>query len=92
MLSVSLAGHLENFSEDWPRLNQYLRAAIPYVGSRRHVSSQDPLHLRASLETLLRTDSSYMRALCRLLLVDYICFPKYKVPADCADMIPEGSI
>jgi hypothetical protein len=54
-----------------------------HVGT--HGSSIDYSHFKLALEQLFAQDPRYIRALCRLLLTDFICFD-YALPPECSDM------
>mmetsp|Transcript_30371 Transcript_30371/g.43507 ORF Transcript_30371/g.43507 Transcript_30371/m.43507 type:complete len:450 (-) Transcript_30371:206-1555(-) len=47
------------------------------------VTNGDPNDARKSLLHLLREDSRFQRAICHLLLVDYVCLPMYTLPVEC---------
>lgn len=47
------------------------------------VSVVDPSHVRPTLRLLFEKEIKYKRALCHLLLIDYICLPEYPLPNDC---------
>mmetsp|Transcript_3017 Transcript_3017/g.4605 ORF Transcript_3017/g.4605 Transcript_3017/m.4605 type:complete len:366 (-) Transcript_3017:332-1429(-) len=47
------------------------------------VSVVDPSHVRPTLRLLFEKEIKYKRALCHLLLIDYICLPEYPLPYDC---------
>lgn len=89
--SVRFVGMLETHETDWKRLNQYLGSTIPYERRKgAHMSSQDPLGFKAAMNSLLDRDKRYLRALCRVLLADYVCLRHlYAMPAVCADMMSQ---
>eukprot|EP00597_Dinobryon_sp_UTEXLB2267_P004596 CAMPEP_0170064954 /NCGR_PEP_ID=MMETSP0019_2-20121128/5230_1 /TAXON_ID=98059 /ORGANISM="Dinobryon sp., Strain UTEXLB2267" /LENGTH=176 /DNA_ID=CAMNT_0010271717 /DNA_START=744 /DNA_END=1274 /DNA_ORIENTATION=- len=60
----------------------------PHSPSRSNSSSAssnkyDPNNARQELLKLLRTEPRYKRAICHLLLVDYVCLPMYALPPEC---------
>ena len=61
-------------------------------GERNHgddaAIDRDPLRARESLVALLRSQPHYLRALCHLLLLDYVCLPEYELPLACAFLQP----
>ena len=49
---------------------------------------RDPMRARESLVALLHSQPNYLRALCHLLLLDYVCLPEYELPLACAFLQP----
>lgn len=43
----------------------------------------DPQNVRLYYRLLLKQEPSYARAMCNLVLVDYVCLPSYKLPREC---------
>ena len=43
----------------------------------------DPNHFRLYYNKLLETKPEYLRAVCNLVLVDFVCLPFYKLPKGC---------
>lgn len=81
-------GYLENFDADWIRINKALGVNISYFPRSEHPTSNDPMNLKHSLLAVLNKQPRYMRAVCRLLMVDYICL-QYQLPDVCANMTTE---
>mmetsp|Transcript_27403 Transcript_27403/g.37768 ORF Transcript_27403/g.37768 Transcript_27403/m.37768 type:complete len:155 (-) Transcript_27403:148-612(-) len=46
-------------------------------------SSNDPNDARKSLLQLMKDDIRFAKAICHLVLVDYVCLPSYKLPKEC---------
>jgi len=46
-------------------------------------ANRDPNNARKALSELLQSDKKYKRAICHLLLVDYVCLPMYDLPVEC---------
>lgn len=89
-----LIGHLENMDKDWVLLTDYLnlggkplRNANDTHANHRE-SAGDTLGLKNHLRDLFAKEPQYLRAVCRLILVDYICFTGYTLPPECTDMLP----
>ena len=82
-------GSLENMAKDWGNLNRYLGTNITFRNYAVHDTSKDPMNMKASLIALLKSEKKYVRALCRILMVDFVCLMDiYKLPPECADMLP----
>jgi hypothetical protein len=83
-------GQLENLNTgDWSKLNQYLGTNISFVSRPHHdhESSRDPMNMKGALLELLEADPRYMRAVCHLLMVDYVCMRDlYTLPPQCRNM------
>ena len=43
----------------------------------------DPGNVRPNLRLLFSKEVKYKRAICHLLLIDYVCLPEYPLPSDC---------
>jgi len=90
---VSFIGRLEHFDRDWRRVNTlYDTAMTTYdkaVGA--HMSSNDPNLIKKHTLQLLEEYPAYKRALCHLLLVDFVCF-EYALPEECANISPPYSL
>lgn len=74
-----------------------MNRTVPYIPYYQHVTQDDPFQIKSHLVHLLHQNISYHRALCRLLMSDFICFG-YSLPMECHDMrdergnyIPYGS-
>lgn len=72
-----IVGLLESFSDGWTEVNQYYSVKLKFLNLTSHASSSDVLGVRMALSTLFRHDSRYLKAICTLLEIDYICFPYY---------------
>lgn len=95
---LSSAGKLENFSADWDTATGvHLGRGAPGGGARAglpfdkrvgyHMTSDHPFAnaIRRSFRRLLAADSSFAKALCALLYVDFACFDYPLWPA-CKDI------
>jgi hypothetical protein len=84
----SFIGHLESFDNDWIALSQFIGFpyVIPFLGKNQHPTSMDPFKAKSSIDIVLKTKPQFLRMLCRLLIVDYLCLP-YKLPEACSDML-----
>lgn len=83
-------GYLENFKDDWQRVIQFIGLNITYrekPPEMTHPTIGDPMHLKASLLEVLHRFPNYMRAVCRLIMVDYVCL-RFPLPRECGGMMP----
>jgi len=48
----------------------------------------DNNNARKALTETFESDPKYIRALCHLLLIDYVCLPMYSLPPACAFLLP----
>ena len=55
----------------------------PLVVERKGQSSRDPNGARAVIKSILNNDIRYSRAICQLILIDYVCLPMYALPPKC---------
>lgn len=55
----------------------------PSVVEKKGQSSRDPNGARAAIKSVLNNDFRYSRAICQLLLIDYVCLPMYTLPPKC---------
>lgn len=80
---VRLIGRLENFEEDWRNISSTLRMNFSFNRSLGwHESSADPNGVKAAFEELYRRDVRYLKAMCQIFFVDFVCF-EYEVPLEC---------
>ena len=92
-----LVGKLEYFQRDMLKIAQMLECPAlesEYNGTTLetrcgHPTSNDPNGVGIALESLLREDARFLRALCWLHLADYICFD-YSLPKECAGIGTES--
>lgn len=84
--NIRFVGRIENFAADWDHLNAFLGMNISRLQDSNHITSSDPLNLRQSLMQLFDSDPRYLRAVCRIVIIDFICLG-YTLPDACADMI-----
>jgi hypothetical protein len=82
-------GYLENFQSDWTHVNEATGLNMIYTQEIKHPTSDDPLGMKKALMHVLHTKPNYMRAVCRLLMIDYVCL-NYPLPAPCAHMKPNA--
>jgi len=90
---VSLIGHLETFKMDWKRIEKaykikdynYLDRLGSHVTSANHPvkPAKDPNQARMSFRVAMKEDPRYARAICHLIMLDYICLPEYNLPQEC---------
>jgi hypothetical protein len=89
---------LDNFDEDWQKVNNIYNLSLPFdhhVGM--HPTSADPNNVHKEFNILRNStghgsgsssgsdgDGAYIKALCHLLLVDYVCFD-YPLPEICQE-------
>jgi hypothetical protein len=82
-----LIGRIESFQEDWQEIQAALGIDVPIkkeYGERE--SSKDAAQVGASWNTLLTHRPQFLRALCWLLLPDFLCF-NYQLPKQCEDTV-----
>ena len=68
-----------------------LQVKVEYQNVHSHLTQDDIFGLKHSLKTLFVENPSYLRAICHLLIRDYICLG-YEFPGPCADMNKWGNI
>jgi hypothetical protein len=81
-----LIGRIENFAEDWRKIQDEFGINVPIkkeYGLRE--SSKDTARVGASWAKLMTARPQYLRALCWLLLPDFLCF-NYQLPSQCEDI------
>lgn len=82
--NISFVGQLESFDDDWQILHS--RYTLFETFDKKlgvHPSSEDPNTAKAAIRSLLASEPQYLRALCQLMMVDYVCFPTYRLPRGC---------
>jgi hypothetical protein len=82
-----LIGRIENFAEDWRKIQEEFGINVPIkkeYGLRE--SSKDVAHVGISWGRLMSARPQYLRALCWLLLPDFLCF-NYQLPSQCEDIV-----
>ena len=87
--NISFVGQLESFDDDWQILHSkynLFRAFDKNLGV--HPSSDDPNGAKTAIRLLLAQEPQYLRALCQLLMVDYVCFSTYTLPPGCDHLDP----
>lgn len=87
---VDVFGHMESLQEDWSTKICPLYGLNAQASYTREAFSKRPLPdiygVRSALDTLFKDDPNYLRALCHAYLIDYVCLPKYALPAACAHL------
>lgn len=78
-------GYLDNFDEDWIRMQSKLNVNVEYTGKMTHLTQADIFGFKKSLKELFGGDPAYTRAMCHLLIRDYICLG-FELPVPCVDM------
>ena len=76
-----IIGLLESLPQGWGEVNQYYSLRMKFLNLSSHASSSDTLGVRGALSTLFRNNSSFLKAICTLIEIDYICFPYYSLIA-----------
>jgi hypothetical protein len=95
-------GHLETFKLEWekkivetfPLLAHFgfnlktgdHHTAVNHPSNKGGTKKKDPQKTRYFYKKLLKTEKNALRAICRMVLIDYICFPEYPLPLECSDM------
>lgn len=90
LFKPDLVGHLENIMADWGAIMSNLgipNKQLVTVSDTHIVTVEDVLGFKKQLRTLFEQEPKYLRAVCRLILVDYACIQGYHLPAACADML-----
>ena len=98
--AIDFVGHIESLEVDWARIGHFVPHWPPFDletwkewKPQNNTSNNMKLNpVRTALELLLlkpRDDSRYRRAICRVLLPDYLCFG-YELPTDCAAAIGDA--
>jgi hypothetical protein len=67
-------------------MQQQFKITAPYVHPNSHESSDDPQHIRQMMAKLFEHHPSYERAICRVLLIDYVCL-NFELPIACNGML-----
>ena len=78
-------GYLDNFDEDWAGMQSKLNVNIKYTSDMSHITQGDVFGFKKMLKQLFNEEPKYMRAMCHLLIRDYICLG-FDLPGVCADM------
>ena len=97
--NIEVVGSVENMKHDWenkikPLYNINATYAIkvgqhetsadhPMTILKKAEASKDPNNARAVIKAILSKETKFSRAFCHLLLIDYICLPKYILPSKC---------
>ena len=81
--NITFVGRLEHFDRDWSQVNALYGTDMSGYDKTigEHISSRDPNGIKRNTLQLLREFPAYYRALCHLLLVDYVCF-SYPLPLE----------
>lgn len=90
---LHLIGHLDHLLDDWntfikPAYNLTLdfnlkEGSHPTSIHHPFAKPADPQLARGTLQKFLQENKNYKKAICRILLVDYVCLPEYSLPSDC---------
>lgn len=92
---IHTVGYLETFQEDWSNviapLYNLSKPFNYFVG--RHATDvsfpstkkmeAEPSNMRYYYRSLLRREPVYAKAICQLMLIDYVCLPQYPLPQVC---------
>eukprot|EP01035_Chromulina_nebulosa_P023634 gene23634-30647_t len=92
-------GHLERFKEEWDTIIRPLYGITEEIHPRNkknkntnsYSNSNDMSiptagesnNVRSVLRLLFAKELKYKKAICHLLLIDYVCLPEYPLPIDC---------
>lgn len=82
-----LIGRMEHFAEDWRTIQDAFGIDVPInkeFGQRE--SSKDTAKVGASWARLISSRPEYLRAMCWLLLPDFLCY-NYQLPSQCDDIV-----
>ena len=84
-------GQLETFQKDWQTVKMLFK--LPESAEfdmdfdkKKTTGGKDPQNTRAAFKGL---EPKYVRAICRILMADYICLPFYEMPPECKDLEAE---
>ena len=79
---------LKNFKFDMKSGRHRTSVNHPAFKNKKQQASKlkDPQKTRFYYKELINTDKTVLRALCHMVLIDYVCFPQYKLPVECQDM------
>jgi len=78
-------GLLENFDDGWSSVRSMYNLPVSVsfdktYDSKKTTGGKDPQNVRGAFEDL---EDHIVKAICRIILVDYVCFPQYMMPAEC---------
>jgi len=82
-------GFLEDFSSGWDHIRSVYGITEAYNSSHgiKRTTEKDPSNVRSSFKELAAKKPKFLRAICHMIMLDYVCFPKYKLPEECKDMV-----
>ena len=87
---IHYIGSLEDFDSHWGNIRSFYGIQEHFnmsLGREKSTGGRkDPNNVRKGFAQLTSEDPRYMRALCHMLMLDYVCFPNYKLPEPCQDM------
>jgi hypothetical protein len=81
-------GYLESFRSHWEELQIFISRRVPYISQYQHITESDPFRVNAVVSRILRQRQPYARAICRLLMSDFLCLG-HSLPKECEDMIDQ---
>ena len=90
---VDVVGYLEQFNQDWNEkvapLYQLDKSFDLRLGLHKTAVHHPRFkgntfdHLRHFYRQLLSQEPQYGRAICHIMLIDYVCLPKFSLPPEC---------
>lgn len=57
--------------------------AVNHPANKGKKNSLDPQLTRHFYKLLLQSEPNVVRAICHMVLMDFVCFPEYRLPAEC---------
>mmetsp|Transcript_21554 Transcript_21554/g.31332 ORF Transcript_21554/g.31332 Transcript_21554/m.31332 type:complete len:334 (+) Transcript_21554:74-1075(+) len=82
----SYIGFVDSFEVDWTEMQKALELSIRYDNVHRHTTSIDPFKIKPAFSDLFESRPEYMRAICRLLAVDFVCL-QVQMPRQCTGIL-----
>jgi len=84
----SFVGHLDAFDEGWAAIRSMYGLPISVdfdktYDSKVTTGGKDPQNVRTAFKDL---QDHVVKAICRIILVDYVCFPEYQMPPQCQSL------
>ena len=98
VFNITIIKHLENYVSDWESIHnrfeldfqfdfkQGLHASTAVHHPSNPNKKDDNMHIHSRMDALFATTPGYLRAVCRLLMLDYVCFEEYTLPTACSSM------
>lgn len=85
---IHYVGSLYKFDFHWNNIQQIYGIQEPFNRSMgmKKTTMRDPNNVKRVFTQMTTEDPRYMRVVCHMLMLDYVCFPSYKLPEACSDM------